>query len=162
MRLHSILVMVVTPLAIAVGAVLIFTPSDILRQPVLPVAERSVTSLEPDRSTSLEAASITIANVSDPAIEPPSLIVVASQPDAVASIPATASPAEDTRWVIASGLNLRAGPGVQSRFIATLPYGTVVEVLETSGTWARVEAGDHSGWLSTRFLAADDPEAAVN
>ncbi|HHY48170.1 MAG TPA: SH3 domain-containing protein [Alphaproteobacteria bacterium] len=161
MRLHSILVMVVAPLALAVGAVLIFTPRDILRQPVLP-AGGSVTSLALDRNTSLETASITIANVPDLAIEPPSLIVVASQPDTVASMPLAADSTADQRWVVASGLNLRAGPGVDSRFIATLPYGTAVEVLETSGSWARVDAGDHSGWLSTRFLTANDPNAAVN
>lgn len=166
MGLHSISVMVITPLVLVVGAVLVLTPKDLLRQPVIPAA----VELEPTPSyTSRPRATVEIPVVEfeEPVVQPASLVVVASADrppsggELAIDVPAatTPEPPADRRWITASGLNVRTGPTVRADLIASLPYGTPVSVLETSGSWARVEAGDVSGWLSANFLADEDPSA---
>jgi hypothetical protein len=160
MSLHSISVMVVTPLVLVVGAVLVLTPRDILRQPVLPSAETASAPIY----TSPPSATIEIPVVEfeTPVIQPASLIVVASaaEPPSGREVAATESTSSlDRRWITARGLNVRTGPTVQAELIASLPYGTPVNVLETSGTWAHVEADGVTGWLSANFLSDEDPSA---
>lgn len=53
-------------------------------------------------------------------------------------------------------LNLRAAPDAGSPVVGTLPPGAVdVEVVDTNAadTWARVLAGEASGWAAMRYLA---------
>ena len=158
MRLSSILWMVVTPLFVAVGAVLLLTPSDILRQPVIDVAKAAP---RVQLSVQRPAKAVVAADVLVPQIMPATLTVVASigtfhaAPPAAA--PAANKPAADRRWITASSLNLRTGPGTGNRLVGSLPFGTEVVVLDTSGTWAEVEAGSITGWLSANFLADRQP-----
>jgi len=50
-------------------------------------------------------------------------------------------------------LDLLDSPAVVHKVIGVLKYGDRVDVLKTSGTWARVQAGDGSqGWVITREL----------
>ena len=50
-------------------------------------------------------------------------------------------------------LNIRAEPTVNAPIVGTLPPGaSPVEVLETSGNWARLSTGEGPGWVSLRFL----------
>ena len=141
MRLSSILWMVVTPLFVAVGAVLLLTPSDILRQPVIDVAKAAPrVQLSVQRPAKAVVASIGTFHAAPPA-----------------AAPAANKPAADRRWITASSLNLRTGPGTGNRLVGSLPFGTEVVVLDTSGTWAEVEAGSITGWLSANFLADRQP-----
>jgi uncharacterized protein YgiM (DUF1202 family) len=157
MSLHSVSMMIVAPLVIAVGAVILLTPKDILRQSVLPAvadAPRASYAEKPpvDLSVRLEEASIAEAV----------LIVTPSPITAREGTTDTGVSATDRRWITARALNLRTGPGVASALIASLPYGTAVSVLEVSGTWAHIEADGVSGWLSANFLTKTDPHAAID
>ncbi len=51
-------------------------------------------------------------------------------------------------------LNIRAQPNPQAPVIGALaPDATHVEVVEETGGWGRVNAGEGSGWVSMRYLA---------
>lgn len=151
MRLRSVSVMVVVPLAIAIGGVILLTPKDILRRPVLGGA--AVMQSETVGPTS-SATRIPIVEFDEQAIRPATLVVAATMPESEARPEAASA---DRRWIIARALNVRTGPSVNDELIASLPYGTPVDVLDTSGTWALIEAGDVSGWLSANFLTTTDP-----
>lgn len=162
MSLHSISVMVVTPLVLVVGAVLFLTPRDILRQPVLPGAETQSEPVPIYTSRAGPVAEIPVVEFETPVIQPASLIVVASAaepPSGAESVAITPEEAADRRWITASGLNVRTGPTVKATLIGSLPYGTPVTVLETSGSWAHIESEQFSGWLSANFLTDTNPSA---
>lgn len=62
----------------------------------------------------------------------------------------TAATAADKRTVYnCSLLNVRSGPGTSYKIVSTLKAGTVVEVLETSGSWARIGTDQ---WVSSKYL----------
>ncbi|WP_349369269.1 SH3 domain-containing protein [Salinarimonas sp.] len=52
-----------------------------------------------------------------------------------------------------TGLNLRAGPGVGYRVIATMPAGEVVDLRGCDGAWCVVAYRGALGWASGRYLA---------
>lgn len=52
-----------------------------------------------------------------------------------------------------TGLNLRAGPGVGYRVIATMPAGEVVDLRGCDGVWCVVAYRGRLGWASGRHLA---------
>lgn len=157
MGLRATLWMIIAPLALATGGVLLFTPADILRQPVLGTTEARAPVRLP-----VEADEITTAS-----IQPAFLTVVASPVDLrrpvtvdVARLPVTEEPVSvdsDRRWITASALNLRTGPGTANGVVASLTFGTPVTVLEQSGSWAHVEADGVTGWLSANFLGDAEP-----
>ncbi len=54
-------------------------------------------------------------------------------------------------------ITLRTGPSVDNKIITMLPSGQVVEILETSGEWSRVQILENNeitqeGWVLSRFL----------
>lgn len=49
-------------------------------------------------------------------------------------------------------LNLRDNPGMDGAVIAEIPNGTLVNVTEVSGNWAKVTYGSFTGWISKAFL----------
>lgn len=63
--------------------------------------------------------------------------------------------------VTAKGLRLREAASMTSRVLSTLPRGSKVRVMETSrdGLWSRIEqpfsAGGRTGWMASKYLAAD-------
>jgi uncharacterized protein YgiM (DUF1202 family) len=59
--------------------------------------------------------------------------------------------------VTATSLNLRSGPSTTSAVLTSMPNGTVVDVLEQSGTWYKVRYGATTGWCSGEYLT---PETA--
>lgn len=85
-------------------------------------------------------------------------LLVAAAPSATASAP--------VRYVNArSGLRLRTGPGVEFDFATTLPFGTPVHPLSTSGAWTAVDMqGDSAvdGYVSTGFLSDVAPVRAAS
>jgi|GEM_PF-2019247 len=55
--------------------------------------------------------------------------------------------------VTADPLSMRSGPSSDYSRITRLPRGTRTEVLGTSGSWTRVRASGHTGWVRSRDLA---------
>lgn len=57
--------------------------------------------------------------------------------------------------LVASGVNLRAGPSVNSRRLEVLDGGMAVRVLETERSWSRIVTEDgRTGWLASKFLSS--------
>lgn len=59
--------------------------------------------------------------------------------------------------VTATALNLRSGPNTTSSILTSMPSGTVVDVLDKSGTWYKVRYNATTGWCSGEYLT---PETA--
>lgn len=59
----------------------------------------------------------------------------------------------DSRVVTASALRLREQPALSSKALASLPRGTVVDVVETAGSWSRVTSARRVGWMASKYLA---------
>jgi lysozyme len=57
-------------------------------------------------------------------------------------------PASNAYKVTAALLNIRSGPGTNYSILGTLPFGTIVEALESDGGWAKCD----KGWLSYSYL----------
>src|SRR5690606_41837528 len=95
MSLHSVSIMVVVPLVLTVGAALLLTPRDILRQPVIATAGTEPLEI-PDYTITATTppAPIAVVEFKEPAIQPASLVVVASAPRPP-SIPETADAGEE-------------------------------------------------------------------
>lgn len=144
-------IFLVTTLLAGTAAAIVLTPRDILRSAVVEAAAPAyVERVE----TASDIGPRTIQSV--PVVQMASLTVsVTPLPEAELS-PVAVEPeaARDLRRITAGTLNMRSEPNKNSELIASLPRGTQVEVLETSGTWAYVTAADGStGWLSQNFLA---------
>jgi hypothetical protein len=158
MRLSTILHIVIWPSLLVVGGLLLLTPKDILRQPILPQSgtTRVVAALGP---SDIIPATLTVrATALAPSAGVPMLDLADTNVPVTSTPTPSASPSADTRWITAGALNLRDGPSKGARLLASLPYGTPVEVVETSGNWARIEAGGAEGWLSVRFLSTTEPD----
>ena len=54
--------------------------------------------------------------------------------------------------VTASSLNLRSGPATTFAIIATIPGGSLVQVLETDSGWSKVVWEGNTGWCSAAYL----------
>lgn len=54
--------------------------------------------------------------------------------------------------VTASSLNLRSGPSTTASILTSMPSGSVVDVLEQSGSWYKVRYGTTTGWCSGDYL----------
>jgi len=52
-------------------------------------------------------------------------------------------------------LNLRTGPASGNDLVGTLPRGTVVTVVASSGNWYQVETHLGSGWVHGRYVTSD-------
>jgi uncharacterized protein YgiM (DUF1202 family) len=78
---------------------------------------------------------------------------------ALAGLAARAS-AEDA-WARGAPLNLRAGAGLEQPVVGNVPPAERLEILGTSGEWARVRRPDGSeGWLAASYLVRDAPPGA--
>lgn len=54
--------------------------------------------------------------------------------------------------VTATGLNFRSGPGMNFTAISVLPMGTVLSVLEESGSWLKVTLSEgREGWVASAY-----------
>jgi len=69
--------------------------------------------------------------------------------------------ATKTGVVTASVLNLRKEPSSSSSLLGTLARGTRVKILETSGAWYRVQAGDKSGYVHGDFVRIPETDHAA-
>ena len=51
-----------------------------------------------------------------------------------------------------SNLNMRSGPGTNTKIVKVLRNGTDVIELKRQGTWSQVKAGTSTGWVSSSYL----------
>lgn len=82
---------------------------------------------------------------------------------AVALVVASAELAAAAPARVASNTNLRQGPGVNFPVIATVPVGSVVEIIRCGAEWCNVMAGATPGYMIARNLgvAAARPVAVA-
>ena len=59
------------------------------------------------------------------------------------------------KFVNASSLNLRKGPGTNEQIIKSIPKGEQVEVLSTQGEWSNIKHNDIIGYVSSQYLSDD-------
>jgi uncharacterized protein YraI len=64
-----------------------------------------------------------------------------------------------TRYVTASRLNVRSGPSTRYRRIGSLARGTRVNVIDSSGSWRKVQLSSGSGWVHGRYLSPNNPSS---
>lgn len=158
-------IFVVGVLLAGTAAAIVITPRDVLRSTVVtpsPYLAETVQRpqpaiLPPVPVVQVASMTVEVTPLGD-AGAPVTLLPPQQMPDAaLPTATATAAAAEptDLRRITAGGLNMRAEPNKFSDLLATLPRGTVVSVLDTSGSWAQVVAPDGTtGWLSQNFLTS--------
>ncbi len=72
-------------------------------------------------------------------------------------VPMTTALAE-TMYVdmpIGNSANLRVAPTTEADVCGVLDNGAAVEVIETSGTWAKIENGSEEAWIQLKYLNID-------
>ena len=90
---------------------------------------------------------------------PPRLRAAASG-FALALLAAPGASAEEA-WARGAPLNLRAGAGIDQPVLGNVAPGERLEVVASSGEWARVRRADGSGgWIAASYLVRDAPPAA--
>ncbi len=76
----------------------------------------------------------------------------AATPAAVPTPTATPTPASRQAEIVAEGLSVRSGPGIDCSVVATLVKGNIVPVLEADPNtgWLHVQlpGGEKTGWIS--------------
>lgn len=116
-----------------------------------PAAEQAAPSIVPKPEVAAVTA-VTFETPGDPDIVLPSIIFPGSTTQA--SSDAVTQP-RDVRYVSASVVNMRGGPGTGFDVITKLERDTEVEVLEDDGTgWVRLRpvAGGPEGWIADFLL----------
>jgi len=53
-------------------------------------------------------------------------------------------------------LNVRSGPSADNALVGTLSRNTLVEVLDSSGTWWKIKAGSIEGYVNSSFLKEEN------
>lgn len=61
--------------------------------------------------------------------------------------------------VLATSLNVRSEPALQSSVLGSLSYGTIVSVFDESYGWAQIRSGKTSGWVAGHYLKKIDGAA---
>ncbi len=78
---------------------------------------------------------------------------------ALMAVSAETANAQPTR--VATNTNLRQGPGTNFGVIATVPAGSVVEVIRCGGEWCNVTAGGRPGYMIARNLGMGGASVGV-
>ncbi len=79
------------------------------------------------------------------------ILLMLSMGTSIAEIPAGSQ--GGNAIVVGGWLRVRSGPGYSYETVASLPVGTVVKVLQTTGEWAYVQLSDGSyGYMSRYYL----------
>src|ERR1700730_9220175 len=71
--------------------------------------------------------------------------------------PASSAQKEDIVFLQRPGVHIRSAPSTNGRVLATAPKGTRFKVTNREGDWVQVESDRFSGWIRSRFLAANEP-----
>jgi hypothetical protein len=69
----------------------------------------------------------------------------------------SASQDQDIVFVQRPGVNIRSGPSANTRVLGSARKGTRLTVRNREGDWVQVESDRFSGWIRSRFLAANEP-----
>ena len=80
----------------------------------------------------------------------------AANPNGIQQVRPTPTRAADMREIVATRVNMRAGPGTSSDILMRLAKGDSVEVLEDNGSgWLRLRAlpADRVGWIAARLVS---------
>ena len=67
-------------------------------------------------------------------------------------------PVQGATGYAATGIPLYAAPGPDDEPLATLPAGTPFTILEESGSWWQVQAGEQTGWVRHDFCLINLPD----
>ena len=57
-----------------------------------------------------------------------------------------------TKYVTATALNVRTGPGTTYKIVTTVKQSQAVTVSQTKGSWDNVTVGGKTGWASNQYL----------
>ena len=67
--------------------------------------------------------------------------------------------AKEKGTVIATNLNIRKGPSIETEKIGSLENETVIEILETEDNWYKVKFADNKeGWISGEYVLTESQE----
>jgi hypothetical protein len=83
--------------------------------------------------------------------------VGSAAPNAKTALNETATPKEDVVFLQRPGVHIRSAPSTNGRVLATVPKGARFKVTNREGDWVQVENDRFSGWIRSRFLAANEP-----
>lgn len=61
------------------------------------------------------------------------------------------------KYVTASALHVRSGPGTTYSVISIVKKGAAVTAYALSGSWNKVKTGGHTGWVSGHYLSKTKP-----
>jgi Bacterial SH3 domain len=92
---------------------------------------------------------------------PASLATEASPQVAASAATPQTSPAaqnQDLVFLQRPGVNIRSGPSGNAPVIGTAPRGTQFTATGREGDWVQVENTRLKGWISSQFLAPDEPQ----
>ncbi len=62
-----------------------------------------------------------------------------------------------TTHITTSNLNMRSGPGTNTKIMSVLNSGTQVIELQRAGEWSQIKVGSQTGWASNTYLKAYKP-----
>lgn len=73
-------------------------------------------------------------------------------------------PTDETKTAVVYAENgkpvkMRAKPSTDCKTYWELPCGSVVEVLEAGGEWTKISKGNHTGYMMSKFLKAEEEAA---
>ena len=89
--------------------------------------------------------------------ETPAVASTAANRNAALQETGPAAQKEDIVFLQRSGVHIRSAPSTNGRVLATVPKGTRFKVTNREGDWVQVESDRFSGWIRSRFLAANEP-----
>ena len=130
-------------------------------KPVVPSAEKPV---EAPVAASAATTVIPVAATSAAIAETPPVASSVTPAAAVAtSAAASAEPAKNIVHVSANTLNIRETADADSKKLGELTRGDAVVLIETSGTWAKIQAGGGTiGYVLGTYLSSDAADASVS
>ncbi|MEH7373551.1 SH3 domain-containing protein [Neobacillus drentensis] len=66
-----------------------------------------------------------------------------------------------TKYVTATALNVRTGPGTTYKIVLTVKQNQAVTVSQTKGSWDKVAVAGKTGWASNQYLTTKKPAAPI-
>jgi hypothetical protein len=125
-----------------------------------PAAQAALNVPEPSSPTRVESSSEAPARTApEPSREAP-------LPDVAASLTAKGTPQvapsavtpPDLVFLQRPGVNIRSAPSGDAPVLGTAPRGTLFTATRRDGDWVQVENTRMKGWISSQFLAPNQPQ----
>src|SRR3954452_9688035 len=67
-----------------------------------------------------------------------------------------------TKYVTATALNVRTGPGTTYKIVTTVKKNQAVTVSQTKGSWDKVTVAGKTGWASNHYLTTKNLAQGLN